>query len=30
MQAGVTHFATVNRKDFEDFGFKKVWNPLLP
>jgi uncharacterized protein len=25
---GVTHFATVNVKDFEGFGFKKIWNPL--
>ena len=24
----VTHFATVNIKDFEGFGFDKVWNPL--
>lgn len=29
-QAGVTRFATTNVKDFEDFGFEKVWNPLLP
>jgi toxin-antitoxin system PIN domain toxin len=27
---GVTHFATANVKDFLDFGFAKVWNPLLP
>lgn len=26
---GVTHFATANIKDFENFGFHKVWNPLL-
>lgn len=26
---GVTEFATANEKDFRDFGFKKVWNPLL-
>ncbi|MDI1314072.1 TA system VapC family ribonuclease toxin [Prosthecobacter sp.] len=25
---GVTEFATVNVKDFEVFGFQKVWNPL--
>jgi toxin-antitoxin system PIN domain toxin len=25
---GVTHFATTNVKDFEDWGFEKVWNPL--
>ncbi len=25
---GVTHFATANEKDFADFGFKRVWNPL--
>ena len=25
---GVTHFATVNTKDFEGFGFEKVWNPM--
>lgn len=27
---GVTHFATSNVKDFEGWGFEKVWNPLLP
>jgi toxin-antitoxin system PIN domain toxin len=26
---GVTDFATLNLKDFQDFGFKRVWNPLL-
>lgn len=26
---GVTDFATVNVKDFEGFGFAKVWNPVL-
>ena len=26
---GVTEFATANLKDFEGFGFAKVWNPLL-
>lgn len=26
---GVTHFATANVKHFQDFGFTKVWNPLL-
>jgi uncharacterized protein len=25
---GVTEFATVNLKDFQDFGFARVWNPL--
>jgi hypothetical protein len=25
---GVTEFATSNVKDFEAFGFAKVWNPL--
>lgn len=25
---GVREFATANVKDFEDFGFSKVWNPL--
>ena len=25
---GVTEFATVNVKDFEDFGFRRVWNPI--
>jgi len=25
---GVTEFATVNEKEFRDFGFKRVWNPL--
>lgn len=25
---GVTEFATANIKDFEGFGFKKVWNPV--
>ena len=27
---GVTEFATVNVKDFEGLGFRKVWNPLAP
>jgi toxin-antitoxin system PIN domain toxin len=27
---GVTHFATANTKDFLDFGFTEVWNPLVP
>jgi toxin-antitoxin system PIN domain toxin len=26
---GVTEFATANVKDFEGFGFTRVWNPLL-
>ena len=25
---GVTEFATANVKDFEEAGFRKVWNPL--
>ena len=25
---GVTHFATANAKQFKDFGFEKVWNPV--
>jgi uncharacterized protein len=25
---GVTHFATANVKDFQEFGFTRVWNPL--
>lgn len=28
LAAGVTEFATVNVKDFEGLGFKRVWNPL--
>ena len=26
---GVTQFATANVKDFEGWGFEKVWNPLI-
>jgi toxin-antitoxin system PIN domain toxin len=26
---GVTEFATANVKDFQGFGFQRVWNPLL-
>jgi len=26
---GVTDFATLNLKDFQNMGFKKVWNPLV-
>ena len=26
---GITEFATANAKDFEEFGFAKVWNPVL-
>ena len=26
---GVTEFATANVKDFEGFGFERVWNPTL-
>jgi uncharacterized protein len=25
---GVSEFATANAKDFEGFGFQRVWNPL--
>jgi len=25
---GVTAFATANKKDFQEFGFKRLWNPL--
>ena len=25
---GVTEFATCNVKDFEGFGFQRIWNPL--
>ena len=28
VQQGVTELATVNVKDFQDFGFRRVWNPL--
>ena len=28
LQQGVTEFATVNPKDFEDFGFERVWSPI--
>lgn len=28
IQQGVTEFATVNLKDFQGFGFTRVWNPL--
>ena len=28
-QVGVTQFATANVKDFEGWGFEKVWNPLI-
>jgi uncharacterized protein len=27
---GVTEFATTNVKDFDGFGFDRVWNPLDP
>ena len=27
--AGVTDFATSNTKDFLNFGFNRVWNPLV-
>ena len=25
---GVTHLATANIKDFQEFGFERVWNPM--
>ena len=28
LQYGVTEFATVNVKNFKEFGFRRVWNPL--
>ncbi len=28
MAQGVTEFATVNIRDYEGLGFRKVWNPL--
>ncbi len=28
VEQGVTEFATVNTKDFENVGFLKVWNPF--
>ena len=28
VQQGVDEFATINTKDFEGFGFRRVWNPL--
>lgn len=28
LQQGVTELATANVKDFEDLGFRRVWNPL--
>jgi hypothetical protein len=28
LRQGVTAFATANVKDFEEFGFNRVWNPL--
>lgn len=27
---GVTELATANVRDFQDFGFARVWNPLVP
>ncbi len=26
---GVTHLATANVKDFQEFGFQRVWNPMM-
>ena len=28
LRAGVTQLATTNTKDFRDFGFDRVWDPL--
>ncbi len=28
-QSGVTHFATANVKDFQGWGFQKVWNQVV-
>lgn len=28
LQQGVDEFATANVRDFEGFGFKRVWNPV--
>ena len=28
LRNGVTEFATVNEKDFQGIGFRRVWNPL--
>ena len=28
LRQGVDEFATVNTKDFQGFGFRRVWNPL--
>ena len=28
LSAGATEFATENTKDFEGFGFSRVWNPI--
>ena len=28
LMQGVDEFATVNEKDFSDFGFVRVWNPI--
>jgi predicted nucleic acid-binding protein len=28
LDLGVTEFVSVNEKDFQNFGFKRVWNPL--
>jgi len=27
-QHGVNQFATVNTRDFQEFGFQRLWNPL--
>jgi len=29
IQHGVTEFVTANTRDFEGFGFARVWNPLV-
>lgn len=30
MKTSVREHATVNVKDFEGLGFRRVWNPLTP
>jgi hypothetical protein len=27
-QLGVTEFATANVKDFQGYGFQRIWNPI--
>jgi len=30
IRSGVEQFATHNIRDFEDFGFRRVWDPTMP